>query len=356
MIELKAFGNYAESLRTIDAALAQLYLAGFSQGEILAILRGSGLPANAVTNPELAVSASFELQLLGHVVEKLTSTSQNVEQFVVEHFSDIPLSQFGLAGLLIASAPSLHEAAHEVLAQPELTWGHTQIRSEQVQNQVIFTFNMPSLPLQIPRHLQDSLTTYCLMRDVCAMVAILKGASNGEVHPKKIDFAFDLKNPGVVAEKLRCRIQTGLPNSMIAYSLKDLQLPPVHASPRQHWRMKQIIEKSSKFLYQEETLSRQVTHSLWSYNPPPTRKNVADLLGLSERTLTRRLANEGVTFQGLLRSVNTERAKNYLVHSKKTIADISNLMGYSETAAFSRAFTDWTGQSPSAWRTRPKMP
>ena len=72
---------------------------------------------------------------------------------------------------------------------------------------------------------------------------------------------------------------------------------------------------------------------------------IAEELGYSRWTLNRRLAEESVSFQGLLRGVREALAKEYLKQGRRN-QEIAYLLGYSETSAFCRAFKKWTGKSP----------
>jgi AraC-like DNA-binding protein len=77
---------------------------------------------------------------------------------------------------------------------------------------------------------------------------------------------------------------------------------------------------------------------------------VAMLLAVSRRTLTRRLAEEGASFSGILDEVRGDFARTLLQDPSLSIGDIAFLLQYSEPAAFHRSFRRWTGQSPRAFR------
>jgi len=79
---------------------------------------------------------------------------------------------------------------------------------------------------------------------------------------------------------------------------------------------------------------------------------VARDLGTSRRTLQRRLASAGVSYQDLLDEARREAAERYLSESPLSIAELAYLLGYSEPSAFHRAFKRWFGQSPLAFRER----
>jgi AraC-like DNA-binding protein len=79
---------------------------------------------------------------------------------------------------------------------------------------------------------------------------------------------------------------------------------------------------------------------------------IARQLGLSKRTLHRRLAKDGVSFQELLEEVRKAAAGRYLDESPLAISEIAYLLGYSEPAAFHRAFKRWYATTPEHFRTR----
>lgn len=78
---------------------------------------------------------------------------------------------------------------------------------------------------------------------------------------------------------------------------------------------------------------------------------VAKRLGLTARSLQRRLKDEGTSFNALREQVRKDLSRRYL-DEKLSIAEISFLLGFSEPSAFFRAFKRWTGQTPIEARRR----
>lgn len=124
-----------------------------------------------------------------------------------------------------------------------------------------------------------------------------------------------------------------------------------------------------------------VNAELWSFFEPALRQRLADLdarastaerlrcalieglpagdiamgsvcrkLGLSARTLQRRLQDEGTSFQRTLDAVRHELAQHYLKHSAMSGAEISFLLGFEDPNSFVRAFHGWTGYTPDQVR------
>ncbi len=84
----------------------------------------------------------------------------------------------------------------------------------------------------------------------------------------------------------------------------------------------------------------------------PGLDDVASRLNQSGRTLQRRLAGEGTTFQTLLNDVRLELARSYLSDSSLSLGQISYLVGFDETHSFQRAFKTSQGVAPGRWRHR----
>ncbi|AOY87155.1 AraC family transcriptional regulator [Marinobacter salinus] len=77
---------------------------------------------------------------------------------------------------------------------------------------------------------------------------------------------------------------------------------------------------------------------------------VAEDLGMTSRTLQRKLSQEGVSYQRLLDEVRQKMAENYLRNSELAIPDIALRLGYSETTSFHRKFKAVTGKTPGEFR------
>jgi AraC-like DNA-binding protein len=80
--------------------------------------------------------------------------------------------------------------------------------------------------------------------------------------------------------------------------------------------------------------------------------SIALELGLSPRTLQRKLSEAGASFQQVLDAARHALAQDYLRQRGLSLADIAFLLGYQEQSAFTHAFREWSGLNPGAWRER----
>ncbi|MBT2723206.1 AraC family transcriptional regulator [Bacillus sp. ISL-46] len=82
----------------------------------------------------------------------------------------------------------------------------------------------------------------------------------------------------------------------------------------------------------------------------PDVQIIAGELGMSERTLQRRLTDEGTSFKHLLSEARREKARKYLADPSLDIKEVAFLLGYEDKISFYRAFRLWEGDTPSNWR------
>jgi len=79
-------------------------------------------------------------------------------------------------------------------------------------------------------------------------------------------------------------------------------------------------------------------------------ESVARQIGISPRTLQRRLEAEGTGFSAVLNGVRRELVVRHLLNNVQPVATVGEMLGYASPAAFTRWFTSEFGMSPSAWR------
>jgi AraC-like DNA-binding protein len=81
----------------------------------------------------------------------------------------------------------------------------------------------------------------------------------------------------------------------------------------------------------------------------------AQLCGFEKRQLARKLRSKGTTLARLIASLREEHAKRELAETNRRIGDIALSVGFKDPAVFSRAFKNWTGQSPKEYRSDNKQ-
>lgn len=133
-------------------------------------------------------------------------------------------------------------------------------------------------------------------------------------------------------------------------SIVDAPLP--QANPELVSLMSERLERQLSALDSPQTFSDRTRAAIETLLPSrrASTPQVAAQLGLSERSLRRRLSEEGTRFGALLEDARKEACQLYLREGRHTVAEIAHLLGYSEQSAFNRAFRNWFSMSPMAWK------
>jgi AraC-like DNA-binding protein len=130
--------------------------------------------------------------------------------------------------------------------------------------------------------------------------------------------------------------------SLLNVSLSD-------SDPALHRLMQQHLDNTSRV--HSNQLPSHIQRLLRSFLPSGrvTIDYVADFMRLSPRSLQRHLAEQGTSFQTLLDDTRQAMTLRYLEESDMTLMQLTEVLGYANQSAFSRAFQRWFGVSPREW-------
>ena len=153
-------------------------------------------------------------------------------------------------------------------------------------------------------------------------------------------------------------IDVGTPKDALVFDIEMLDLPNIRQEidPNLDLLLTKYIQKgvhdpnSERNVFTEvfDTIQHQLLHGT------PTIENVAMSLGMSARTLQRRLRDQDKTFSVLVQDVRRELAASYLHQDNLTVTDIAFMLGFTNANSFSKFFRKWYGLSPSQYRDRPQ--
>ena len=112
------------------------------------------------------------------------------------------------------------------------------------------------------------------------------------------------------------------------------------------------LESELAGIQEQASLDQQVVRAITEALSAglPTVSDIAGELGMSARSLQRRLSQEGHRFQGLVDRARDTLARKLLRQTGYSLAEIAFLTGFSEQSAFTRAFRRWAGMTPGAFR------
>jgi AraC-like DNA-binding protein len=168
---------------------------------------------------------------------------------------------------------------------------------------------------------------------------------------------FSFPEPGysdLYSQYFGCPVKYEQPYNEFLFTHAYLDLPLQFANEDIARLCEQRCAQLVKELTEKQGLVQNVYRML-AINPgcPPHLPQIAKHLYMSERTLRRRLAEEGTSFQQIVQNFRMELAKEYLLSTDLPVSEISNLVGYSEPANFHRAFCKRYSVTPNRFRRRP---
>lgn len=151
-----------------------------------------------------------------------------------------------------------------------------------------------------------------------------------------------------------CPVDFGSAYTRVRFPVSYLSIPMPHREPGLRALLDQQARALLDALPAPNAFDHAVQHLLVRLLPDGevSVDKVALALNQSTRTLQRRLAESGFTWQQLLDRTREQLARQYLVDHVLSLAEIGLLLGYSEQSAFTRAFKRWTGVTPLGFRTQ----
>ena len=183
---------------------------------------------------------------------------------------------------------------------------------------------------------------------------VARRGSDGEIKPLRLDLIRPTKHRELLEGHFGCRVRFKADRNALVFHSDDLDRPFV----TQNEELVTLIaaqldsELNSRNTSKDagELVKQTLRRSLAGKRP--TVQDVAEELGLSVRTLQRRLSESKVSFQGLLEDVRRELAHHYLLQATAEFNEVAFLLGYEDANSFFRAFQEWEGLTPTEWRRR----
>jgi len=151
----------------------------------------------------------------------------------------------------------------------------------------------------------------------------------------------------------RCPLEFNSSFDGLSFASACLDRPNEYADPELAVHARRLLNLMPG-IRRDDTMSQRVASSipLLISNGQANVDGIADCLGVSSRTLQRRLIAEGQSFGKLLNETRRDVAVRYLMNSQLSITEVAQLTGYSALSSFTRWFISEFGISPRKWRTR----
>jgi len=152
-------------------------------------------------------------------------------------------------------------------------------------------------------------------------------------------------------DHFRCPVRFNCASNRLVFESRWLGLALPMANAMSYKLAVDLLERENERSANGSALSLAVQHEIRKALPQlPTPARVAFMLHLSERSLRRKLALEGLSFRGLLDESRRARAMDLVVNGRRSLAEAATATGFADARSFRRAFNRWAGRPPSALR------
>jgi AraC-like DNA-binding protein len=309
------------------------------------LLRKVGLTIRQIEDRGARINVDDQIKLLNLTAVELR------DDFLGFHLAqDFDLRQIGLTYYVLASSQTLGDALRR--AERYSTIANEAIILKYLEGKdVAITFTYVGVARHSDRHQIEAWVT--------ALIRTCRQLTGHRLLPIRVKFTHHRSEDSSELDGfLGCHAVFGADADEVAFAETARDTPVVSAD---HYLNELLTAYCEQALARRRTrrggLRTRVENAVVPLLPHGRARvdEVARRLGMSQRTLARRLALEGLTFAGILDQLRSDLANRYLSDADLSISQIAWLLGYREVSAFTHAFKRWTGKTPRETRARSEL-
>lgn len=332
LVRVAALTGYIETMRSFG-------------GDAQRMLREQGLSAAQLANPEHLIPARAANRLLERSAQVTGCCT-----FGLRMAEGRSLANIGATSLLITHQPSLRAALGSLREFRSRINSTLALSFEEEGDEAIVREDF-NLPASGSLWQSTDLVLGVLMR-LCSAVM-------GEGWtPRGVCFMHQPPPHGELGHYVRmfrCQPQFDSAFNALILARSDLDLPNRHADDQLAAHARRLLEAVPGPLERSTAEDADAALRLLLPVGRATVQSCAAAMGLTVRTLQRRLDQEGESFTGVLNRARAQLAAQYLANPRLRITDIAGMLGYSSIGAFTRWYGETFGMSPSRARSAPAV-
>jgi len=308
--------------------------------DIAPLLLATDIPRFALEEPSYRIRFDQELKFIRLALEALALPTAGL--VVGMRYN---LAIFGVLGLAAACAPTMRELFHSVPTWPELSWGAIELTVWRTGDEEYVAFHENADVGDLGR--------FFVERDTAATLALFRQNLGSALNPLQVSFRYPAPpDIGPYARYYRCPVSFDAQANQIHFPKRVWDMPPPQANAMSYRFYANQCQRLSAVMQEPLAYADVVRSRLRASTPIPALPEVVSALHLTQRTLQRRLDEEGTSYSALLAEVRLERATELMRRSGLQNDEIARALGFDDASAFSRAFKSWTGVSPRQYRER----
>ncbi|MFT5594982.1 MAG: AraC-like DNA-binding protein [Oceanicoccus sp.] len=315
--------------------------------------------------PEQILNATHvSLEILNNDVKRITGEEfQRILAYLAKTTQDpcfglkssryVQAGSYSVLGYMVMNCKSLKDAIRITPVYEQLVgdMGHTDIHA----------LEDGSLEMRWHCHYTDPSVRPHMIANVLGswinFARFLVDKPNG--NPRKIYFEFDQPDHNAMLQfqsMFQCPMEFNCEYSALIIDQKLLALPMRQPDEQLLKTLENHADILMANISDKQPLPMQTKNVIKGLlvEGIPRKEMVAKRLGMSERTMQRRLQQHDTSYQNILDDVRQEQAKHLLITTELSIQDIAARLGFSEPRSFHRSFKSWLGITPGEFREREK--
>ncbi|HEX8865994.1 MAG TPA: AraC family transcriptional regulator [Lentzea sp.] len=300
------------------------------------LLDGSDLTPAQLSDPAAEINACQELAVVRNLATHLPDAG-------VAAGRRYHVTTFGVLGHAFLSAATVQDAIDVALRYLDLSFTFTAPTAVLDGDRLVLSLEPGGLP--------GDVTPFLVERDLAAIHTVIGELVAGAVPVLSVDLSHPAPADTRGHEEVfgvRPRFSARRNQSVVDASLLTCALPL--ASPEATALCERQCQDIATRRRGRPGIADEVRRALGrSARFEETMPVVARALGLSTRTLRRRLSESGTTYQALLDEVRAERAAVLLTRARVSVEQVAVELGFAEAASFIHAFRRWYGTTPSTF-------
>ncbi len=265
------------------------------------------------------------------------------------HFAEQKISDtsYGVVGYLAKASDTVGNALRRSIRYHRLVkgYGHTRFLESEWGGAVVKEFGAP-LDRAVAMATEMFLASY---------VTLARRWTGLPIAPTSVQFQHQPLAPRAEYERFfAAPVYFGTKQNEIFFDRCTLDIPLIGAEPMLVGYLEQVAEKAFSELGGPESMEEELRELIAAHMSVGDLHidRVARMMGMSSRTLQRRLQQRDLAYQDVVDEVRRERAVSLIGDEGLSIQELGDRLGFAESRSFRRAFKRWTGESPSAYRRR----
>jgi AraC-like DNA-binding protein len=305
-----------------------------------ALLRRAGLPATLFQQEKVYVTTA-ELFALWRSVAELSPDPG----IGLKLGSETRLARSHPAGIAVMCSRTYGDALQRLGRYKQLTCPE-EIRIHRTAQEAAVEFYYVEARETQPEVLVDMLLSWIL--------SVGRQGTEGQITPLRLELIRPVKHRALLEDHFGCRVRFKADRNALVFRNSDLDRPFITHNEELLAVIGTQLDSELKARHASNSVGEQVKQTLKQLlaGKRPTLQDVAQELGLSARTLQRRMTDSGITFQQVVEETRRELARHYLKQRAVELNEAAFLLGFADANSFFRAFQNWEGTSPGEWRTR----